>query len=89
MREQWEDIDVCERYGWYIAEKERLRVNAEDVIAKIIYDMDCDGYEDMEAILWDQIAQDDIDRVQNVLDSIFDIESADVYYQTNKKIDVI
>lgn len=88
LREYWEDMDVLERRGWYLAKKERLKVNAKDVIDDII-DTLSGGYVDMDELLKDNITNDDISRLQDVIDSIFDNGIADVYYATNIKIDVI
>ncbi|EPV98107.1 hypothetical protein SAG0027_11030 [Streptococcus agalactiae FSL S3-251] len=80
LREQWESMTHEEKRGWYTTTCERFRIEADDVIDYIIEKMSDDSYEEMDVFLAGNLPSDATEKLQAVLDELFDNDAADVYY---------
>ncbi|OHX27736.1 hypothetical protein BKX95_03760 [Streptococcus iniae] len=83
LRSEWESMTHEEKEGWYTTTCERSRIEADDVIDYITEKIANDGYEDMDIMLIDALPSDATEKLQAVLDYLFDNDSADVYYPTD------
>lgn len=79
-KEEWDTLPTNEKAGWYIAERKRVKVEALKVINDIIDDMVEQGYDDMDIILQENIGDEEIAKMQSVLDELFDNSAADVFF---------
>ncbi|TFU96620.1 hypothetical protein, partial [Streptococcus cuniculi] len=82
--ELWEDMSFEEKEGWHTTVCERLKTDAESVIEYVIERLAEDGYEEMDVMLYDRLPTDAIDKLQAVLDELFDNSAADVYYPAER-----
>lgn len=80
VKAEWDSYSEDERKAWFTTRCERLKPNARDVLDDIIEQMADVGYEEMDIALNNSISEDDIVKLQSVLDEIFDTPAADVYY---------
>ncbi|MGM9884450.1 hypothetical protein [Streptococcus hyointestinalis] len=79
-KEEWDTLPTKEKVGWYLAERRRVKVEALKVINHIIDDMVEQGYDDMDIILQENIGDEQIAKMQSVLDELFDNSAADVFH---------
>lgn len=84
LRVDWENLTIEERSGWHTTTCERLKVNADEVIDQVIESLADAGYEEMDVMLRERISDEDVARLQVVLDKLFDNSAADVYYQAEE-----
>ncbi|MDS1367886.1 hypothetical protein PCN89_02630 [Streptococcus suis] len=82
LRAQWEDLTIEEKQGWYTTTCERLKIDASTVIDWVIESLADTGYEEMDTMLHLQLPEDATEKLQTVLDELFDNTAADVYYPT-------
>ncbi|MCB2832748.1 hypothetical protein K3M68_01555 [Streptococcus dysgalactiae subsp. dysgalactiae] len=80
LRAQWDELIIEEKQGWHTTTCERSIIEADDVIDYITEKMANDGYEDMDTMLIDALPPDATEKLQAVLDYLFDNDAADVYY---------
>ncbi|VDZ41178.1 Uncharacterised protein [Streptococcus dysgalactiae subsp. dysgalactiae] len=80
LSDNWEIMTREEKQGWHTTTCERSIIEADDVIDYITEKMANDGYEDMDTMLIDALPPDATEKLQAVLDYLFDNDAADVYY---------
>lgn len=79
LKEKWNSLKPSQRRNWYTTSRRRISISAREVLSSIYEDIDSEGYEDMEARLWNETTDDLIEKLQNVLDEISEFASAVVY----------
>jgi hypothetical protein len=87
LRSQWEDLTNEEKQDWHTTTCKRLKIDASTVIDRIIESLADTGYEEMDVMLYEQLPKDASEKLQTVLDELFDNGAADVYYP-DERIDV-
>lgn len=87
LRSQWENLTNEEKQGWYTTTCKRSKIDASTVIDWIIESLADTGYEEMDVMLYEQFPKDASEKLQTVLDELFDNGAADVYYPA-ERIDV-
>ncbi|MGG6832995.1 UNVERIFIED_CONTAM: hypothetical protein KB574_09430 [Streptococcus canis] len=79
VKAEWAHYSAEERQGWFTTVCVRQKADARAVLNDIIEQMAYEGYEEMDVTLKDCITDDDVTKLQELLDSIFDNSVADVY----------
>ncbi|VTT17424.1 hypothetical protein [Streptococcus dysgalactiae] len=80
LRAQWDKLTIEEKQGWYTTTCKRSKIEAETVIDWVIESLADTGYEEMDVMLFEQLPKNAVDKLQTVLDDLFDNTAADVYY---------
>lgn len=80
LRSQWDDLTIEEKQGWYTTTCKRSKIEAKTVIDWVIESLADTGYEEMDTMLFEQLPENAVDKLQAVLDELFDNDVADVYY---------
>lgn len=80
LRAKWGELSIEEKQGWYTTTCERSKIEAKTVIDWVIESLADTGYEEMDVMLFEQLPENAIDKLQTVLDELFDNDAADVYY---------
>ncbi|WP_161979826.1 hypothetical protein [Streptococcus sp. S784/96/1] len=84
LRSEWASMTIEEKQDWFTTTCERSRIEADDVIDYITERISNDGYEDMDLFLIDQLPPNATEKLQAVLDELFDNDAADVYYPAER-----
>lgn len=87
LQAEWGGYTDQEKEFWFTAKPERKTPIAKDVIEDIIERMADEGYEEMDVILRDAIPNDAEEKMQAVLNELFDNSAADVYYPERRIIE--
>ncbi|SUN50775.1 Uncharacterised protein [Streptococcus dysgalactiae subsp. dysgalactiae] len=80
LRAQWDELTIEEKQGWRSTTCERSKIEAKTVIDWVIESLADNGYEDMDTMLAEALPSDATEKLQAVLDYLFDNDAADVYY---------
>lgn len=80
LRAQWDELTIEEKQDWYTTTCERSKIEAKTVIDWVIESLADTGYEEMDVMLFEQLPENAVDKLQIVLDELFDNTAADVYY---------
>lgn len=79
LKEFWNRCTREERKEYRTARKEHITINARKVLADIIESVTEDGYEEMDICCMDGITDEQVAKLQSVLDDITSGESWNVY----------
>ncbi|WP_369351024.1 hypothetical protein AB6M97_01935 [Streptococcus hillyeri] len=84
LRAEWGSMTAEEKQDWFTTTCERIKIEACDVINDIIEQMSENGYEEMDVYLTDALPSDATEKLQAVLDELFDNSAADTYYPAER-----
>ena len=87
IQHEWKNYIKEEKEGWYTTKLRRARANARDVLCNIFEDFEDEGYDDMASRCWDDTSEEQIARLQEVLDDICKGSAFEVY-EREEKIDI-
>lgn len=87
LKTEWGSYTDQEKEFWFTATPERKAPVAKDVIEDIIERMADEGYEEMDVILRDALPSDAEEKMQAVLNELFDNSAADVYYPEKRIVE--
>lgn len=87
LQTEWDSYTEQEKDFWFTAKPERKTPIAKDIIEDIIERMADEGYEEMDVILRDALPSDAEEKLQVVLNELFDNSAADVYYPEKRIIE--
>lgn len=87
LKAEWDSYTDQEKEFWFTATPERKTPVAKDVIEDIIERMADEGYEEMDVVLRDALPSDAEEKMQAVLNELFDNSAADVYYPEKRIVE--
>lgn len=76
LQTEWDSYTEQEKDFWFTAKPERKTPIAKDIIEDIIERMADEGYEEMDVILRDALPSDAEEKLQVVLNELFDNSAA-------------
>lgn len=87
VQDEWKKYTEEEKESWYTTKLSRARANARDVLCNIFEEFEAEGYEDMASRCWNDTSEEQIARLQEVLDDICKGSAFEVY-EREEKIDI-
>lgn len=86
LKREWNSLNEDERSGWRTLKERTIKLSAESVLDWIYDYMEQDGYEDMFVHLWNDTSEEFKQRMQGLLDEIYNFPSS-VIYDLDESID--
>ncbi len=81
LKADWKHMIEEERQNWYTTKEVRAKLDVKDILEHEFENLEDEGYEDMAEKLWSDVTDEQLERLQNVLDDIMSSPAAVVFYE--------